>query len=525
MMAAARIKTGRSPAWKTGWSPSGARGGRDGRYSKGAASRPSSQLSSTQAKLAAAAQGHALSEPGIAADLDRREHEIESGFARLNSVLQDLAPGQFAEDFPQRAVSTLSMIGIEAEEHWFKASWTKPLDMGVVHARCASRLFAKLVETGSERIRFACSDGEQVDELIRRWGFHAVDITACADGRLAGLLGPVLRVPLSIVTARQSYAGAMFDVAGAVQNWEKVELGRWRTGLPNQADEPTRYLKIGVYHYSSVDPNHEGCAAHGSDDATAIRALNERLNQFKAAIEISHGAGDTIALLMVGVDTDTDAIRVHVPGADGTVREDRYVSAVDLYDETKEMSREAAKEAIRTSVADCTGVADDDAETEGMRWLCGYLLKNNLAQVEAVLRKYDGPHPVAGHAEKLIVIGDPVDDVQLRNLAFQAQMGSVEEGAGDLAVGLKILGKRCAAEELCIPVLVLRDYDPELPGDEEAACAAAIRMSQAVEAQAAMEAVVVEAALRPVSGGKLKFLNAARVPHSDTCCGLGRQMS
>ena len=520
MMASARIKSGRPSAWNSGWSPAGTRSGRDRRYTPGASAQPSAAST-----LKAAAAGHPLSEPGIAADLDRREHEIESGFARLTSVLEELAPQQFAADFPQSAVRSLSMIGIEAQDNWFEASWTKPLDMGAVQARCASRLFAKLVETGSERIHFACSEGEQVADLIHRWGFHAVDVTACADGRLAGLLGPVLRVPLSIVTSRRSYAGAMFSVAEAVQAWEKVELGRWRQGVPNAADEATRYLKIGVYHYSSVDPTHEGCAAHGSDDSQAVSALHERLNQFKAAVEISHGAGESIALLMVGVDTDTDAIRVHVPDGSGALHADRYVSTVDLHDATKDLSREAAKEAIRTEVATCTGVAEDDSETEGMRWLCGYLLKNNLAQVEAVLRKYAGPYPVAGHAEKLIVIGDPVDDVQLRNLAFQAQMGSVEEGAGDLAVGIKILKKRCSSEGLPVPVLVLREYDPELPGDEEAAHKAAARMQQAVTTQAESGAVVVEAALRPVNGGKLKFINTVREPFSACHCGHGETKS
>ena len=520
MMAAARIKSGRSPAWKTGWSPSGARSGREGLYQKSGTS-----LTKAPAVLSAASGGHPLSEPGIAADLDRRAHEVESGFARLTSVLQDLAPHQLSEGFAQTAVNSLSMIGIEAEESWFQSSWSAPLNMGDVHARCVSRLFARLVETGSERQHYLCSDGEQVADLIHRWGFHAVSINACADGRLAGLLGPVLRVPLSIVTSRRSYAGALFSVADAVREWEQVELGRWRQAVPNSAEEATRYLKIGVYHYSSVDPAHEGCAAHGSDDAKAVSALHERLNHFKAALEGLHGAGESVALLMVGVDTDTDAIRVHVPDAAGNLSDARYVSTIDLHGATQSLSREAAKEAIREAVAESMGVAGDDSETEGMRWLCGYLLKNNLAQVEAVLRKYDGPYPVAGHAEKLIVIGDPVDDVQLRNLAFQAQMGSVEEGAGDLAVGVKILGKRCAAAGLSVPVLVLRDYDPELPGDEEAACAAALRMSEAARAHAGTGPLTVEAALRPVGGGTLQFINAGRKADKRCRCGLGEKTS
>ena len=169
------------------------------------------------------------------------------------------------------------------------------------------------------------------------------------------------------------------------------------------------------------------------------------------------------------------------------------------------MSKGDAKAAVRAAVAECAGVAGDDTRTEGMRWFCGYLLKNNIAQVDAVLGKHGGAYPVAGHAEKLIVIGDPVDDVQLRNLAFQAQMGSVEEGAGDLAVGFKILGPGCAAQDLSVPVLVVRDYDPDIPGDAEAAQQAARRMQRAVTAHAPFP-TAVEAAIRSEADGPLAFL-------------------
>ena len=487
-MMALRTSSGPNKAWRAGWMSSGAHAPR--------ASAPRMPLAATERR-------HPFAEPGIAADLDLREEEIETGFGRLEATLRDLAPRQFEDGFPERAVSALAAVGVTAESDWFQADWTRPLDMADIHARCIARLFARLVETGSERNRYACDDGEPVDELIRRWGFHAVDITPCADGRLAGLLGAVLRVPLSIVTARRSFAGAMFDVSEAVRDWETVELGRWRTGTPNAADEPTRYLKIGVYHFSSLDPQHEGCAAHGSDTATAVYELHTRLSQFRSAIEARHGAGDSVALLMVGVDTDTDAIRVHVPNVAGKLCADRYVDTADLYAPTKDMAREAAKDAVRKAVADCAGVHPDDAVTEGMRWFCGYLLKNNLAQVEAVLRRNGGPYREAGHAEKLIVIGDPVDDVQMRNLAFQAQMGSVEEGAGDLAVGISILGKNA----ISVPILVLRDYNPDIPGDAEAAATTALRMRAAVERRATSR-VTVEAAVRPGTGGALEFLEA-----------------
>lgn len=493
MMSAIHTSSGPNKAWRASWVPMAQK------------ARPRSTPSRPALSLSVGGGSHPFAEPAIALDLDRREQEVESSFLRLSETLRDLAPRQFEDDFPALAVARLRAIGVDADPDWFNAHWTRPLDMGAIHARAACRLFATLVQSGTERDRYASDDGEPVAELIRRWGFHAVDITPCADGRLAGLLGAVLRIPLSIVTARKSFAGAMFNVAQNLHEWEEVELNRHRRGLPNAPDAGTRFLKVGVYHYSSVDPAHDGCAAHGSDTCRAMTALHGRLLEFQAAAQAMHGAGDEIALLLIGLDTDTDAIRVHVPDASGAMDDNRFVDAADLYQTTRDMPRDAAKDAVRDAVARAAGVHPDDAATEGMRWFCGYLLKNNIAQVDAVLQKYHGPYPEAGHAEKLIVIGDPVDDVQLRNLAFQAQMNSVEEGAQDLKVGLHILGGQSSAN---VPVLVLRDFDPEIPGDDRAAAEVADRMRAAVLAMETEAPVTVEAALRPGTGGALEFLEA-----------------
>lgn len=499
MSPARHLSSGPNKAWRAGWIASRASARPTG-TTTGTGTAP--QLTSG---LTAPGARHPFAEPGIATELARRETEIGTAFAQLSETLRALASEQFEDGFADRAVARLRAIGVDADPAWFQADWLHPVDMGAVHARAACRLFATLVESGSERDRYMSDDGEPMDELIRRWGFHAVDITPCADGRLAGLLGAVLRIPLSIVTARKSFAGAMFNVAQNLHEWEEVELTRHRRGIPNSPDAGTRYLKIGVYHFSSRDPGRDGCAAHGSHTDTALSLLHDRLIEFQTAAQAMHGAGAEIALLLIGLDTDTDAIRVHVPDAAGRMDNARYVDAADLYTRTRDMRRDAAKEAVRADVARAAGVDPEDAATEGMRWLCGYLLKNNIAQVDAVLQKYGGPYPVSGHAEKLIVIGDPVDDVQMRNLAFQAQMNSVEEGAADIAVGVRLLGTHTPP---AVPVLVLRGFDPDIPGDDRAAAEVAERMREAILAMDTEGPVVVEAALRPGTGGGLQFLES-----------------
>jgi carboxysome shell carbonic anhydrase len=455
--------------------------------------------------------GHPLAEPAISAALARRAEEIDRAFAAIEPVLVTLAPRQFEPGFAERAAAEIAgALGVGVEPARLEATWNRPLDMAALQASLVLRTFARLVERTAARPP-AVEEGEPVAEIVRRFGFHGVDVSTCADGRLGGLLDHVLRVPPAIVVARKSFAGAMFDVEEAIARFERVELGRWREGRPNPASEPTRYLKLGVYHFSSLDPQHEGCAAHGSDERRAAAALLARLHDFAEAVARRHGEAARPAILLVGVDTDTDSIRVHVPDPAGKIDLDRYLSSAELHGATRELSREAAKEEIRRRVAAAIGVAPDDPATEGMRWFCGYLLKNNIAQVEAVLGRFGGPYPDRGHEERLVVVGDPIDDVQLRNLAFQAQMRSIEEGEGDLAVGIRILGERLAPAGLAVPILVLRTFEGGLPGAADRAAERAQLMRRAVERRfsgtGSAPRILVEAAIRAAEGGPLRFLS------------------
>ncbi len=452
---------------------------------------------------------HPFAEGAISASLRRRAEEIDAAFNAIEPVLRELAPEQFDRDFPQRASARLAArLQLNIAQDALKAEWTSPLDFGALHARCVIGTFCRLVERAFDRGLAQLTDGEDAATLIQRWGFHAIDITPCADGRLSGVIDYILRVPPSVVAYRTSYAGAMFDVADSVRHWESIELRRWREGKPNAADAPTRFLKIGVYHFSSADPHHEGCAAHGSDDARASASLLERLDQFAEAIRRLHGDAAPVATLLVGVDTDTDAIRVHVPDASGRMDINRFADNRALYARTQALAREDAKEAVREAVARCAGVAADDPATEGMRWFCGYLLKNNLAQVDAVRDWHGGHYQDAGHTERLIVVGDAVDDVQLRNLAFQAQMTTVEEGAADLDVGIKILGHLHEPRGLAVPVLVHFRAEPRIPGDADRARLQARRLSAAILARhaglAASGMLHVQAVVREGDGANLQ---------------------
>ena len=466
--------------------------------------------------LSLPAGGHPLAEPALSAALKQRAEEIEAAFGLIEPVLRRLAPRQFDDAFPEEAHRDLATsLGVDIPAAELESSWSTPLDLGRTHARCVLGTFRNLVEREFDRsLAQLLDEGESAEVLIRRFGFHAIDITSCSDGRVRGAVDFILRVPPAVVVWHDAYAGTMFDVEDALHRWEAVELRRWREGWPNDASEPTRYLKIGLYHFSSVDPRNKGCAGHGSDEVRAATAVLGRLQELEGAVESTQCCEASAATLLVGVDTDTDAIRVHVPDAAGGMDVDRFVSSATLYQQTASLEREAAKEFIRQAVADATGVDPADAATEGMRWLCGYLLKNNIGQVDAVLRWIGGTYADAGHGEKLVVAGDAIDDVQLRNLAFQAQMDTLEEGAVDLDVGIEVLGKMNGPQGLGVPVLVHVAYDERIPGASARAQARACRLAAAIEARYAGAAgpagLVIQRVVRARGRSRLECVEAEK---------------
>lgn len=427
---------------------------------------------------------HPLHDAAHSRRLLERESQITLTFDAITPALQVVAAMQFEEGFAERAQAQARLsLGFEFPAQLLKSSWVAPLKMRALYAYSTFRTFCKLANHDFDRNYTNFAEEESAEELIPKWGFHAIDITPCADGRLSGVVDYILRIPPAVVVHRESFAGAMFDVEESMRNWVEVELRRYRESMPNKVDEPTRYLKIGVYHTSRADPEHEGCAAHGSDERRAAQALLERLYGFAQAVGNSHCCGASVATLLVGVDTDTDAIKVHVPDSQGRMSLDRFVDNQQMFDLTRGLTREEAKESIRVAVAQAAGAAPDDAATQGMRWLCAYLLKNNMAQIEYVRVHHGGCYSDLGHTERFITVGDSFDDVQMRNLAYQAQMETVEEGAADMDVGVKILKKVNMACGLPIPVFVHFRYDGRVPGSRERARARARRLKQAIDAR------------------------------------------
>lgn len=431
---------------------------------------------------------HPLTDFVMNARLAHCEDSVKGRFDAIAPTLRTLSAQQHMEDFPARAQRIArDQLGYELPAGILEDAWIAGLNLQALYAHCAFESLKAAVDQFARDIKAQLEMVQDTRNFFLDCGFHAVDISPCADGRLKGLSRYILRLPLTSLTRRKAYAGALFDVETDVRHWMATELSRFREGLPTTVDAGTRYLKIAVYHTSSSAPCVEGCAAHGSNETKATEAALERLNAFRQAIENAFCCGASTDILLIGVDTDTDSIKVHVPDSNGDLSAYRYVDAAKLYGETLNLSvvdaRLAVDAAIRQASRKDGWGAGQGEPHDGMRRLICNLLVNNFSQIEYVKDLYDGRYPDIGHAERYISVGDGFEEVQMRNVAYYAHLHTVEEGAADMDVGIKIFKGLNVKHGLPIPVAIHYRYDAKVPGARERVAIKARRVRDAILAR------------------------------------------
>jgi len=405
------------------------------------------------------------------------ERRVKSAFDAIVPALKRISALQHEDDFETRAQRTASeRLGFELPAEILADAWVEQLDMRRLFAWCVFQTYRRFCDEFFSTDPLGSQDEEAFEAMLQDCGFHTLDVSPCADGRLAHVVRFVLRLPYRAVR-RKSYAGALFDIDDSLEKWTETELMRFREGRPNTADEPTRYLKAVVYHYSSGD-SAAGCAAHGSDTEAAARAGLERLLGFQQAIQNTHCCGASIDLMLIGLDTDTDAIRIHAADGHGLIDLERAVDAQDVYDATCRLPGGQSQQRIEAMVRD---VAPD--APEGMQRLMARLLENNLSQIEYVRAYHGERYRDIGHAERFIGAGKGFEEIQLRNLTYFAYLDTVEEAVPDLDVGVKIFSGLNVAHGLPVPVVVRFDYQGHVPGARERAEGRCRRVAKAIAAR------------------------------------------
>jgi carboxysome shell carbonic anhydrase len=396
--------------------------------------------------------------------LSAYERSVKQAFDAIVPALRRISAIQHEADFEVRAQQVAAQqLGFELPGGLLADAWVEQLDMRRLFAWCVFETYRRFCDEVFTRDPLGGADDGDFQILLQQCGFHALDISPCADGRLAHVIRYVLRLPYRAVR-RRSYAGALFDIEDSMDKWVETELLRFREGRPNTADAPTRYLKVVIYHFSSVDPEHEGCAAHGSDTRKAAQAGLDRLLAFQQAVQNTHCCGASIDRLLIGMDTDTDTIRVHVPDSGGDIGLDGYIDSQEVYEGTRSMP---AQEAERW-ISDRVGAVGNGCAAGMVRFVC-HLLVNNISQIDYVRANHGDHYGDTGHAERFIGAGMGFEEVQLRNLTYFAYLRTVEEAATDMDVGIGIFTRLNVSHGLPVPVVVRYDYHGNVPGARERA--------------------------------------------------------
>ena len=273
-------------------------------------STPASGMSPARTVYASA---HPLADREENTRLYAYERSVKDAFDAIVPTLKQVSAVQHEADFQIQAQRLAKAgLGFDLPTALLDDAWVDQLDMRSLFAWCVFETYHRFCDDVFTRDPLSDTGDTRFQGFLEECGFHLLDISPCADGRLAHVIRYVLRLPYRAVR-RRSFAGAMFDIEDSMEKWTRTELVRYREGKPNTADAPTRYLKAVVYHHSSVDPEHEGCAAHGSDTMKAAQGGVDRLQGFQQAVQNTHCCGASIDCLLIGMDTDTDAVRIHMP--------------------------------------------------------------------------------------------------------------------------------------------------------------------------------------------------------------------
>lgn len=418
---------------------------------------------------------HALVDEELNRRLYAYEQTVRGRFTPIVDTLKTISAFQHELDFESRAQRIAQdRLGYELPAKLLENAWVSGLDLRALHSYCIFRSFKECI-SNTDADRTPWSDRMMIDAaFIRACGYHTVDVSPCADGRLQGLLPFVFRVSPDAPVNVKAYAGVMFDVEDDVADWTQREL------LRIADNDQGNYLKIAVYHYSSSRPGDQGCAAHGSNDEKATQAAADRLAEMRAAIENTFGIGAAPDTLLVGMDTDTDALRVHLPDNESGNCPKRFVETSKLFNDTLGMSKAAASEEISLAVAE----AEAGCGTQpGMRQFILRLLEANLSQIQYVIQHHAGRYEVIGHNERFICAGEAMSELQLRNKFYFAHLDTVEEGAADMDVGIKIFTGLNISHGLAVPVLVHFHYSSRVPGARERAVLRCKRVRKAIESR------------------------------------------
>lgn len=407
------------------------------------------------------------------------EIRVKTSFDRIKPVLVEILNHSHERDFEYYANTQVAKhLGVRLDDRVWKSVQGLNTQLAIIelYSKIVFSQFLNMSEDFFVNDPLSGQGTEEAHRILQDAGIHALRIDPCADGRLSHFISYVLRLPYSL-TARKAHNSARFDVAESVLDWELTEYSRFRKSIPNKADQPTAYLKMGVYHFSNSVLKGQGCAVDSSDEQTAAKVALDKLNDFRQAIENRFACGSTVEVLLIGVNTDDDTIKLHVPDVSGNISLDRFIDTGELYRLTLNMSVEESRNTIFEEIQKCSAYLGKNPSVKRQK-LLSWLIENNFSQIAYVSNFEKGCYGDLGHAERFLCIGNDFDEIQLRNLSYFSYLDSIEESADNVEVGIKIFKSLNVKRGLPIPIIIRCDYDGRIPGSKELAVDKAKRLEK-----------------------------------------------
>ena len=161
---------------------------------------------------------HALTRGDENAHLYNYELSIKEAFDSIVPTLKKISALQHEADFESQAQRIAGQhLGFELPATLLQDAWVDQLDMRSLFAWCVFETYHRFCDEVFSSDPLADKCEAQFQALLQDCGFHLLDVSPCADGRLAHVIRYVLRLPYRAVR-RRSYAGAMFDIDDSLVN-------------------------------------------------------------------------------------------------------------------------------------------------------------------------------------------------------------------------------------------------------------------------------------------------------------------
>ena len=180
--------------------------------------------------------------------------------------------------------------------------------------------------------------------------------------------------------------------------------------------------------------------------------------------------------MLIGLDTDTDSLKIHLTDNNGEIDLEKTISTLDIYNSTINFSKNDAEREICQIISK----KSKKDQLQGIDKFIYKLIENNISQIDYVKKFHKGTYHDIGHAERFIGVGIGFKEVHLRNLTYFSHLDTVEEGAPDLDVGVKIFTGLNVSQDLPIPVVIRFDYSGKVPGAKARAIKDCERVNNAI---------------------------------------------